>query len=288
MANRTTRRRFLAKTTALGAAAAAAMRPADGRAAGPDAGPMPTIRLGGLEVSRLILGSNPFFGFAHGNPQATDDQMRAFYTEERIMAVMDAAADQGITAVWSPPYDHWIGPWKRYRQGGGRLKIWIGQPDNFDQMAGHITACATHGAKAVCIQGECCGRAIREGRFDLVRGWLKHIKSFNLPAGLASHRPDEILKAEQENLPAEFYHLTIGVPDTFRREDREKAVETIRKMAKPVVAFKVLGAGRLKPAEALPLSRVGRKDGLCVGVLPRQRDELAENAALVRSLTARA
>jgi hypothetical protein len=286
MSKSTTRRTFLTETALLGAAAAA-VHAAAGRAGAARGGAMPTIRLGGLEVSRLILGSNPFFGFAHGNPQATADQMKAFYTDERVMAVLDAAADHGVTAVWTPCYDRWIRLWNAYRRGGGKLTTWIGQPDRFEPMKQHISACARNGGRAVCIQGECIHRAISKGQFDLVRGWLEHIKSHGLPAGMASHYPEDILKAEERGLPAEFYHLTIGVPDAFRQADREKAIRTIREIEKPVVAFKVLGAGRFPPQEAFPflLNRVRPKDGLCVGVFPKTRDEVAENAALARDLT---
>ena len=288
----TTRRGFLGESARIGAAAAA-LRAADAVGQekpgdGPRARPMPTIKLGKLEVSRLILGSNPFFGFSHGNPQASGDQMRAYYTPERMMAVMDAAAEHGITAVWTPSYDRWIRLWKQYRDKGGKLPIWIGQPDSYGQMKEHIAACAKNGAKAVCIQGECAGRAIRAAKYGLVREWLEHIKSFGLPAGLASHRPEELLAAEEQRLPAEFYHLTVGIPDSYRQADRDKALATIKKLDKPVVAFKTLGAGRFPPKDAFPyiLRAVRRKDGMCVGVLPRKRDEIAENAALVIRLTA--
>ena len=286
MSRPTTRRTFLKETALLGAAAAA-VHAASGRAGAARGGAMPTIRLGGLEVSRLILGSNPFFGFAHGNPQATADEMKAWYTDERIMAVLDAAADHGITAVWTPCYDRWIRLWNTYRKGGGKLATWIGQPDRFDEMKEHISACAANGGRAICIQGECIHRAMTGGNPGIVREWLQHIKSHGLPAGMATHYPDDILKAEQDGLPAEFYHLTIGVPDSFQQADREKAVRTIRQMEKPVVAFKVLGAGRFPPSEAFPflLNRVRPKDGLCVGMFPKDRDEVAENTALARDLT---
>ena len=46
---------------------------------------MPTIRLGHVEVSRLILGSNPFFGYAHQDGDL-GRQMQEYYTDERIIA----------------------------------------------------------------------------------------------------------------------------------------------------------------------------------------------------------
>jgi hypothetical protein len=63
------------KQTAMISAAAAAARMADGAAALPK-GELPKISLGGLKVSRPILGSNPFFGFDHSNPRASGHEMR--------------------------------------------------------------------------------------------------------------------------------------------------------------------------------------------------------------------
>lgn len=288
MSETRSRREFL-KDTALIGAAVTALRELEGlHGAEPAEGTLPRIRLGDLEVSRLILGSNPFFGFSHGNPQASGAEMRAFYTEDRVMAVLDQAAEQGIEAVWTPSYDRWIRLWNRYREGGGKLKIWIGQPDRFAEMKDHIRRCAENGAGAVCIQGECAGRAIREGKTTLLREWLELIRSHGLPAGMASHHPEHILAAEKAGLPAQFYHLTVGIPDSYRKGDQEKALETIRKMDKPMVAFKVLGAGRFPPREAFPrvLRTLRRKDGLCVGVFPaKNTGQIAENVRLVDSLS---
>lgn len=281
-----TRRDFLKEMAAI-TSAVGALRAAEGLAADTPPGKLPKIKLGKLEVSRLILGSNPFFGYHHGNPHATDKEMREYYTDDRVMQVMDEAAEQGITAVWSPPYDNWTRLWNNYRKRGGKLKIWIGQPD-FGDMKENITKCAKNGAKAVCIQGAIAAEAIQEGKHDLVKQWLEQIKGFGLPAGLASHYPEALLKADQLGLPAQWYHLTIGVPDTFHQSDREKSLETIAKLDKPVVAFKVLGAGRFMPKDAFPyvLGKLRRKDGMCVGVFPaKDPDQLQENATFARKLT---
>lgn len=54
--------------------------------------------------------------------------MCEFYIEERVMAVMNEAANEGVTAVWAPTYDRWIRLWNTYRERGAKLKIWICQP----------------------------------------------------------------------------------------------------------------------------------------------------------------
>lgn len=283
----TTRREFL-KETALIGAAVAAMRAADGLdAAETGDDKMPTIKLGGLEVSRMILGSNPFFGFAH-KPGDVGRKMREYYTGERVMAVMDEAAERGVTAVWTPCYPDWIRLWKKYRQRGGKLKVWIGQPDRYEQMKEHITACAKNGGKAICIQGESIDRAFARERYDLVREWLELIRSFKLPAGMASHRPTTHLLAEKKKLPTDFYHQCVYQPENYSKRCRDLAVETIKKLDKPVVAYKVLAAGRLAAKTALThiFGHLRAKDGICVGIWPPQKpDQLQEDTALTRTLS---
>lgn len=243
---------------------------------------MPTIHLGGFEVSRLILGSNPFWGFWHGNPRKPKS-----YTQEGRKAVMDAAAAQGITAIWTPGYKEWVALWNEYKEEGGKLRTWIGQPDGYKgvSLEDQITACARNGGKAVCVQGENVDSAMRERDYDKLKRWLGMIKDYGLPSGLASHHPEHILRAADQDLPTDFYHLTLGVPNTFISEDRDQTLKTVQQIDKPMVVYKVFGAGRYGPKSALPyvMKAIRRKDGLCTGVDNPQ--QLAENAEFVRKHT---
>lgn len=297
--SRTSRRELLKEMLVVSSAVAAVRSSSRMLAASPPPGQLPQIQLGKLEVSRLILGSNPFWGFGHGNPQATDADLRAYYTDEQVVAVLDAAAAQGITAVWSPSYPRWIRLWNEYQEQSGKLKIWIGQPDAYGEprsnerdaipqiMREHITAAAKNGAKAICIQGLRVDEQVSAGRFDVVRDWLELIKSFGLPAGMATHGARTHLMAEEKGLPTDFYHQTLYRPDDYVPEGLEESLATIEKIEKPVVAYKVLGAGRILPKETFPyvLKRLKPKDGMCVGVFPKKRDQVAENAGLMRQLS---
>ena len=284
-----TRRQFLGETALFGAAVAAAHAAEGGKETPMAKGKLPTIKLGSVEVSRLILGSNPFFGFAH-KPGDVGKQMTDYYTEERIMAVLDEAAEHGITAVWTPCYDHWIRLWNKYREKGGKLKIWIGQPDPQPrQMKAAITACAKNGGKAICIQGARVDRQVAAGRFDVLRDWLDHVHSFGLPAGLAAHNPRAHLLAEEKKLPADFYHQCFYQPEDYSKKLRDLAVATIRKLDKPVVGYKILAAGRLPAPEGFSFAfkHLRRKDGVCVGIFPKDDpDQITEDATLTRKLTA--
>jgi hypothetical protein len=281
------RRQFLQRAGAIGIAMAATGGVEALSAARSRDTDMPLIDLGGLKVSRVFLGSNPFFGFSHGNPQASAEEMREWYTPERVMAVLDEAADQGINAVWTPCYEQWVRLWNDYQDQGGRLKHWIAQPDR-RPMEQEIMTAIKHGATAICIQGCNIDDEVNAGRWDVVRGWLELIKSHQLPAGIATHRATTHLEAEERDLPTDFYHQTMYRPDDYVPEGLEESLATIEKLHKPVVGYKVLAAGRLRPADALPyvFGRLRRKDGICVGVFPRHnRREIAENVALTKQLS---
>ena len=279
-----TRRGFLRETAILGAAAAA-LRLSDNAATADEKhhAPLPTIRLGKLEVSRLILGSNPFFGYAHQSG-SLGQQMIEYYTDERIMQVMDDAAALGITTVTAPPEVRWIDLYQKYLDKGGKLRIWIAQAHgNPTKMKEEISRGVKGGAKAVFIQGHRVEDTYAAGKFDLVRGWVDHIKSLNVPAGLAAHRPDVHPAAEKAGFPTDFYFQCFFRPDTYLNEDREKAIATIRQITKPMIGYKILAAGRLPPAEgfAFALKHLARKDGICVGVFPKVKaDMLAEDVRL--------
>lgn len=281
------RRGFLRETALLGTAVAAMHAVGGATAAEAVPGQLPKIRLGNLEVSRLILGSNPFFGYAH-QPGDVGRQMAEYYTDQRIMDVMAQAAELGITTVTAPPSARWINLFSKYLDGGGKLRIWIAQPHGSPKkMKQEITTAIKGGAKAAFIQGHRVEEQFEAGKLDVLRGWVEHIKSLGVPAGMASHRPDIHPAAEKANFPTDFYFQCFYRPETYRSEDRDKAVETIRQIAKPMVAYKILAAGRLPPEEAFAfaLSHIAPKDAVCIGVFPKNKPGMiAEDVALARKL----
>lgn len=282
--SRVTRRELImGASLVLADAAGAVSRSSPGKGIG-------TIRLGRLRVSRLLLGSNPFFGFSHTSP-ALDEAMRTYFSDERIVALLEEAASLGITAVVAPVYPRWMELWKRYRDRGGRLRTWIAQPDVApDAMLECIGQAVKAGAGAVWVQGHRVENTFAEPKgLDTIRTWVEHIKSLGVPAGLASHQPHVLPAIQKAGLPVDFFSQSLYVPDQYTPEQRAQAFETIRSLRKPVIAYKVLAAGRLKPEASFPdvFRHLQPKDGLCVGIFPRDYPGmLAEDVRLASQATA--
>jgi hypothetical protein len=252
---------------------------------------LPTIRLGTLEVSRLILGSNPFWGYSHRSPQL-DEEMRRHHTDERIIQILDEAAECGLTAVASPPDERWRRLWTRYQENGGRLKIWISQcHGNPDQMISEIDRSIEAGARAIFIQGLRVEEQFGRGNFDTLRSWIEHINEAGLPAGAAAHWPEIHPELERRNFPTDFYYqcmYNVSKTNDYSPAERERAVATIARLGKPVVAYKILAAGRLAASEGFEyaFNHIKRKDGVCVGIYAQKAiDQIRQNATYTEMLT---
>jgi len=245
---------------------------------------LPGIMLGKLKVSRLILGSNPFFGYSHRGKEA-DAEMRAYFTPQRLAAFLDDAARVGITAVAAPVYPRWTEFWRRYRDEGGRLPAWIAQPDQSDHIPDLIDEAARTGAAAISVQGARVDEQFAQGRMDVLRQWVERIRDLGLPAGLASHRTDTHLAVEDAGIPTDFYFQCLFKPHSYRPSERVEALAAIRRLPKPVVAYKVLAASRFAagPAFRAVMGDLRPTDGVCVGMYPPDNPAmLEENAAWVR------
>jgi hypothetical protein len=255
--------------------------------------PLPTVRLGTLEVSRFILGSNPFWGYSHKSAKL-DEEMRRHHTDERIMQILDEAAECGLTAVTSPPDDRWVKLYANYLEKGGRLKTWISQCHGLpDQMFEEIDRSVRSGAKAVFIQGARVEEQFGPGRLDVLRSWVERIKQAGLPAGCAAHWPEIHLELERQNFPTDFYYqcfYDVSRSSDYSAAEREKALATILKLEKPVIAYKILGAGRLSASEGFEyaFNHIRRKDGVCVGIYAQQAiDQIRQNATYTALLSAK-
>ncbi len=297
------RRDFLKTGAALAVGGlAGAAKPISGTAAGATAGRLiaaptaatsilPTVRLGTLEVSRLILGSNPFWGYSHKSPQL-DEEMRRHHTDERIMQILDEAAECGLTALASPPDERWVKIWARYLETSGRLKIWISQCHGRpEQMLSEIDRSVKAGAKAIFIQGARVEEQFGQGNFNVLQSWIEHIKEAGLPAGAAAHWPEIHPELERRKFPTDFYYQCMynaSKTSDYSVAEREKAVATIARLEKPVIAYKILGAGRLTASEGFEyaFNHIKRKDGVCVGVYAQRAiDQIRQNATYTEMLT---
>lgn len=257
--------------------------------------PIGTIKLGSLEVSRLIIGGNPFSGVSHQNPK-TDLAMKRFFTVERIKQTLRSAEDLGITAFVGRADRHITRLLLEYWSEGGTIR-WIAQtcPESIS-AARSIEDGVSGGAVACYLHGGVMDNLFARGELAEIPGLIRKIKEAGLPAGIAAHNPEVIEWAEQ-NLEVDFYmcsyynsahrdeaaEVRSGLAEWFNDADREAMVTLIRRLSRPAIHYKIFAAGRTDPKDAFEFTarQMRPGDGVCIGVYQEHRPGmLAEDVRL--------
>ncbi|MCX7804109.1 MAG: hypothetical protein N3A38_02860 [Planctomycetota bacterium] len=259
-------------------------------------GLLPRVRIGNLEVTRLIVGGNPFSGISH-QTDTRDWEMRDYYTAARIKAVWKECERRGINACIARMDNHMMRLRREYVNEGGKL-LWIGQTaPEIASIENNIRAAKVFGASAVFIQGGVVDRHFREGKAEELRKPLALIRELGMVPGIASHDPDNHRRARDMKLDVDFHAVCFyrvegrkGViygpndPDErFVSEDRDKAAVLLRELERPCIAYKILAAGRNDPAEAFRFAFAHAKptDAVAVGMFVKdKKDMVAEDVRL--------
>ena len=260
-----------------------------------------TIQLGSLSVSRLIIGGNPFSGFSHQGLDR-DTEMRRYYTTDRIKKTLAQAEEVGINSFIGRGDNHVIRMLLEYADEGGQIQ-WIAQTTpELRTSESAIDRALRGGASACYIHGGHTDNLLAQGRLDDLAADMEHIRKAGLPAGIAGHDP-RVFEWADANLDLDFYaccyynpssraerseHVA-GGKEWFRQEDRDRMVELIQTLSRPVIHYKIMAAGRTDPAEAFAFTarHLRPQDGICVGVHTGDRpDMLAQDVKLLEAALA--
>ena len=267
---------------------------------------LPTVRFGAHEITRLIIGGNQVRGFSHCSP-ALDQEMRDYHTVENTVASWFDSEACGINTMQSRGDAVIFERLRAYREAGGTMH-WICQtasehPDTYE----NIREIASHNPIAIYYHGSMSDRHWQAGTFDTVRDYLKAIRDTGAMVGIAAHLP-EIWRYVEDNgwdvdfYMACFYNIAKGEArgllaegaqnsEPFDDPDREVTCDFIRSTAKPCIAYKILGASRkcaspstVRDAFKFAFDRIKPIDVVNVGMFQKHKNQVAENAGIVREL----
>ena len=256
---------------------------------------MDAVKIGDVEVSRFLLGGNPFSGFSHQSPER-DREMMHYYTTARIKETLFQAEKLGLTGVVARADHHVMRFLMEYWDEGGHLQ-WFAQTC---PGVGPTEMCVRRafqgGAKACHIHGGVMDYLYAQKKTDEAKRSVELIHERGLPAGVAGHST-EVFEWAEENLDCDYYmccyynptrrdenpeHVR-GAAEKFREEDRRSMVELIRRLSKPVIHYKILAAGRNDPEEAFRFSAraMRREDLVCAGVFTRDRPDMLSVSVVI-------
>ena len=253
---------------------------------------LPTVEFCGLTVTRLILGANPFGGFSHQTEQR-DKEMLKYYSKGRILETWERAETAGINIfITNNETQHVVQAVKEYLHTGGTLQ-WIAQIAcrTHSNMFEAIDEAVNIGCSALYFHGGYVDECYSNKDEKSIRTWCRHARSAGIPVGVAGHAPEAHLWVDSLDI-TDFHAVCFfncgslhdGKGDKFKLGDIAPAIECIRRISKPCIAYKIMGAGRINPRMAFEHAFAGIKptDVVNVGMHRGDKDNMVEeNAAIV-------
>jgi len=268
---------------------------------------LPTIKIGEHRVTRLICGGNPFSGFSHVSAEL-DRAMIEYYTMPRLQATLDECWANGINTVQSRGDRHQMRMYLEHRLAGGQMQ-WIAQTaSEFADHRANVREIASYQPIAIYNHGTHTDNCWHLGKMEAVADTLKCIKDLGLPAGIATHIPEVVLYAEEHGWETDFYmccfyNLARGYKsapasdqhayarDRYPADDPPKMTAVMRQVSKPCLGFKIMAASRrcgspqeVRRAFEEAFAAIKPNDAVVVGMFQRDKNQVAENAAIVRSI----
>jgi hypothetical protein len=282
---------------------------------------LPKGKIGDVEISRVIVGSNLFGGGAHArNLQYVSALMRRYFTHEKIMDTLQLCEENGInTNVGGIDV---VNEYNKAR--GGKMQI-IGQldPEYYDwsddkNPDGSITTtkaeireCVEEAAERGCVGAFMLGargdRWVKAKRFDLLDEFVSCVKKNGMVAGIGGHDKRVPVACEKAGIDVDFYFKTIHpesywgaipeqnkrpfVVDSFGEYDNdcmwelypEETINFMKTVKKPWIGYKVLAAGAVHPSEAFKFAFENGVDFVCPGMFDWQ---VRENVQIAKDVLA--
>ena len=249
-------------------------------------------KIGGVELSRLILGGNMIGGWAHCRDMRFYDKLvKAYFADERIFRNFRIAESCGVnTILTNPALMRVIN--RYWREEGGRIKFISDCGYKGGVVKGAI-ASVENGASMVYFHGGIADNtAIVKKDWKPFREYLDESRKLGVPVGIGCHTLKTVKFCVEHDCLPDFWMKTvhrfdyptahlcedkrqspigIGACDNrFVDTDRQEVFDYMATRPEPWIAFKVLGAGIEHPKGAFPVSYDGGADFICCGMYDYQ------------------
>jgi len=267
--------------------------------------PLPVVSFGPHVISRLIVGGNPVSGNSHWTPQLSQE-MLDYFRSDNVKRMLRDCERAGINTWQSRGDPHISRLLREYRQEGGRIQ-WIAQ------TASEITDLNRNLNRIILPEdplgiyhhGSRTDQMWKAGKIDTVRDALKTISDTGKRVGLGTHIPEVIDYVESKGWDVDFYMTCVynlsrseeeknrlaggkAPRELFWNPDRVEMLKRVRQTSRQCLIFKVYGASRLcksrqQMLDALKLVFEDAKpnDAIVIGMFPKYKDEVTENAQLL-------
>lgn len=266
---------------------------------------MPQGKIKHLSVSRILLGGNLLTHYTHSRDLKYVYNLCAHYnTPQKIIETMALAERHGINTLVIHTAPGVMETLKQYRTlHGGKIQRIICPTAQIDKdrkaYESQVNQLRKMGTEAVYLWGVTADRLVAENKIDAIRAAVEIGLEMGMLSGVGAHDIRVVKVCEENKIPADFYIKTFHhhtypsapkpdevtaiyneVPGYWCRDPQE-VIEVMRDVEKPWIAFKVMAAGAIPPADAFQYAFSNGADFVLAGMFDF---EIEEDTTLVRTI----
>ncbi|HUS90606.1 MAG TPA: hypothetical protein VM695_02110 [Phycisphaerae bacterium] len=252
--------------------------------------------VGGVSVSRMIVGTNWFLGYSHQSA-AKDRFIKSYQTRQNIADILEVFFRHGVDTVMGMPEPILRDAIADAQDRTGREAILVLTP-HFNFRPGGpaetepdrvFDRCREMGA-TFCFPHQCVTDCLLDKMHRTIRDmdrYSKMIRDRGMVPGLSTHAPESVIIADESGADVETYIQIYNAVGFLMQVEVDWCMRVIRNAKKPVMTIKPMAAGRLSPPVGLAFSWNTVRDCDMVTVGTTTPDEAREVVEISLDLLAK-
>ena len=248
----------------------------------------PRTLVGGVSLSRLIVGTNWFSGYSHTS-KAKDCFIKGYHTRQTIAEILAVFMNAGVDAIMGMPDPILRDAIHAAEDRTNRKAILIVTPD-FNILPGGppenepervFDRCKELGA-TFCFPHQWITDMMIDRMNEVIRGYDRYsrlIRERSMIPGLSTHMPETVVIADKSGADVESYIQLYNAAGFLMQFEADWIMRIIKNAKKPVMTIKPLAAGRLLPPVGLAFvwNTIREQDMVTIGTLtPDEAREVIE------------
>ncbi len=255
----------------------------------------PRTVVGGVSLSRMIIGTNWILGYSHTSPAADQHIKRMNGSREAVAAILEAFLEAGVDTLMGLFKGNPIllDAVKLAQDRTGRKVILIDTPilnvadskEARKEAEQTIKLSQASGATFCFPHHTAVERLVYKGTetIDRLPDYLAMIRDHGMIPGLSAHMPEVIVYSDKNEYDVESYIQLYNCAGFLMQVEVEYINKVIWDARKPVMTIKPMAAGRVTPFVGLSFSwaTIRPQDMVTVGCMTP--DEAREDIEISRA-----
>jgi len=240
--------------------------------------------------SKIICGTNPFYGHSHFSDARNAEYLGRF-DDETIERTIQRCISLGINAVESSANERIFSILSRLRDKNPESIHFVGSTriDETSDIKSHqqkLSFLIENRAEVCVVHAQYVDRS---GKGDDIRGlpqFIEKIHDAGLLAGISTHRVETVELCERQGYGIDTYLFPLNLsgfvyPGYEGMESVQERINIVSNTPKPFILIKTLGAGRIPPDEGLQFIAENAKSNDLISIGFGTEDEASETVELV-------